>query len=91
MNGSESKMCSDPLTGNPSELLRHYVVTIRCKRWISDIRDEGASALFTKKAFKCVLKFPSNIQCELKTLPFTNVARVRFLRVSVPGQGTECM
>jgi hypothetical protein len=80
VTSSESKIHWNPLIGNNSKSFRHYVVTIRCKHRISDLqKTECFCSIFVRTEFNSwVLKFPSTTQCELKSLPFNNIAGVRF-------------
>lgn len=53
-------MRSAPLTGNPPELLRHDVVTVRCKHWISDIRKTRRLCCLQKNGLWLCFEIPIN-------------------------------
>ena len=67
VTSSESKVHLNPLIGNNSKCFRHDVVTIRCKRGISDLQKTERAfvpSLSEQKSPLCVLKFPSTTLCQ---------------------------
>lgn len=92
VNGSESKIHLNPLIGNKSKFFRHYIVTIRCKHRISDLRKtESFCSIFVRAEFHPVFWNSHQLPCvNLKVYNLTTWPGLHF-EFPVPGQEAERM